>query len=261
MTQRMLDTTNPPTSQATYEALQTALGANVIALYVPGWGATTIEPYGNNSVAAGKAALAAGWTVLPILDPDHNDMYGLLNAGQAAMNIAVQFALNFLNEIGANPSAHAAIAFDIEESDYTANPSLATTLTARFYIACQSLGVQAAQYGNPNFLEACAGLPESERPESVWVASWNATAWPTAPSPIPVFNNSLWTGAGQRGWQWGGGSSEGFSFDYSVIDFAAWGLIPPAPTPTPTPTPTPSEQVLVAGTPYQTPKGDIITFS
>ena len=64
--------------------------------------------------------------------------------------------------------------------------------------------------------------------------------------------------AGISAWRHGANGVSPASFAGVAEVFA-----PPAPTPTPTPTPAPapSEQVLVAGTPYQTPKGDTITIS
>jgi len=256
---RLADTTNPPTTVAAYKAIQAATGCTAIGLYVPKWGTPMVSAF-PNPVSAGIAAFAAGWQVLPILDPNHLDLSGLGSGGLASMRVGVAgYGLQFLHAIGADFTLPGAMAFDLEESDWS-TPSLCLELSGNFEQACQGEPVLACQYGNPNVLTGIAGLANQLRVNYVWGADYiNGTAWPTSTSVIPNLGNGLWVSPGQRGWQWHGGQTIlGYNLDFSVVDFplfSAAGSVAPAPAPTPPP----SGPISLGSGDYVVPVGSTIT--
>jgi len=264
MTTRMVDALYPPTTAAELSTIYAQTGAKTLAVYLPKWGTPKVLD-APDPTAICKLAISLGWSVHLIGDPDHNALTSLELAGAAAFDVLVTMMLAFLGSIGADLAHPGACSFDLEESDFTANPGLCAELAGLFYQAGNGKGILPCQYGNPNLLAKVATLPDAQRPEYVWIAYYpGGGAWPASPQTGPVGVDGLWTGAGQRAWQWHGGIDiGGVNVDLSVVDWPCWSAAPPvAPTPIPTPTPTPPKAVqLMAGQPYLTPKGDTLTLS
>jgi hypothetical protein len=230
----MVDTVSPPTTLAGMQAVKDA-GIDVIAIYVPGWGAALTAGYGDNSKVAGRLAVQVGLGVFPILDPNHPTLAETVGNGLPAFRVGVGFAEAFLASIGLGSAPAACGGFDIEEGDFTSNPAVAGEAAALFAEAAQGTQIQPCQYGNPNFLEQRVSiLPPSQRAEAVWAASYVGTTWPSSVASIPGLATELWADPGQRGWQWHGGINyAGDNFDLSVIEFPVF--MPPAPDPPPAP--------------------------
>ena len=269
MTSRMVDCLYPPTSEAELAALSQQTGAKTLAVYLPGWGATTTLG-APDPTAICKLALSLGWRVHLIGDPEHNALGQLLQAGPQAFSVLVEMMLEWLAKIGADTSSPAGASFDLEEVDFSAGPALCSELASRFCLAGTGHGILPVQYGNPNLLASLVQLPPGQRPEAVWIADYPAgmTAWPDATiynDPELASLQGLWTFPGQRGWQWHGGIDiGGVNVDLSVIDWPTWGAAPaPAPDPTPAPEPAPANPAsqLEKGIAYLTPKGDTLTLS
>lgn len=262
MTQRAVDTTNPPATVAEWQALKSALGITAVLLYEPGWGAPKVSDFAQNTVAAGQSALAAGLEVGLILDPNHPTLSGLAGGGVPTMKVGVEMATQTAVKIGLDPTG-GCLHFDLEESDWIADEALCRELSAIFYEACQGMPPLPSQYGNPNLLAGISSLPSSQRCEFVWAASYlTTTAWPASPSSIPQLPNDLWNQPGQRGWQWHGGQTvQGRSYDFSVVDFPLFGAAPPAPPPpAPSPTPTPVGPTILGSGEYGLPGGATLTI-
>ncbi len=233
--QRMVDTVNPPTTLAGMQAVKDA-GIDVIALYVPGWGAGLVSGWGDHSKAAGLLALQVGLGVLPILDPNHPTLAETVAGGITTFRVGVGYIEAFLASIGLGGHPPACAAFDIEESDFTTNADVAAEAAALFAQAAGGTSVLACQYGNPNFLaQKVATLSGPERAEYIWGASYAGSAWPSSTATIPGLPDNVWDVTGQRGWQWHGGINyAGDNFDLSVIDFPVFMPVaapPPSPPP------------------------------
>lgn len=249
MTARMIDCLYPPTTAASLSAIRAATGASVMAVYVPGWG-TPLALGAPNPTQICQVALASGWDLHFILDPNHAPL-----PQPGAILEGCQQAMNWIATLGVNASLEAGVSFDLEEGDW-ANESLCKELSAAFYEAGTQSKFLPVQYTNSSQLLNLVSLPGNQRVEAVWAAYWNlAAAWPTSTASISGLPDSAWSSPGQRGWQWQGGTSvAGVSVDLSIVDWPTWSA-GAAPTPTPS-----GPIVLLAGQPYQTPRGDIVTI-
>lgn len=242
--QRMIDCLYPPSTASDLAAIKASTGATVIGLYVPGWGTPQIlgapDPTG-----IAKIALSVGWQVVPILDPNHQPL-----PAPDALAVGHDLLMEWLSKVGADVSSPGSVVFDLEAGDFTANESLCKELAAAWFELDMA---RSCQYGSPSGLSTLAALPDPQRPERVWAAYYPAGAtWPASAAVIAGMAPTLWSGAGQRGWQWAGGVKvAGFGVDYSVIEWPGFG---PVPAPSPAPDPPPSPTVLGPGS-YTLPGG------
>jgi hypothetical protein len=258
MTQRAVDTLSPPVTVAAYQALEKALGTKAILLYEPKWGMPDVTGSAQNTVAAGKAALEAGWEVGLILDPNHPTLAGLARGGVPQIKVGVEMAVETLQQIGLDP-ATGCLQFDLEESDWTATDGepLCCELSAMFVEACSGMPPIPSQYGNVNLLTGLAAkLPASQLAQHVWIAYYLSTStWPSALAQIPTMPDGMWSTAGQRGWQWHGGqTTQGFDLDFDVVDFPLFTVAHATTDPTTDPTP----KTLPSGK-YLVPVGSLIS--
>lgn len=258
MTLRAVDAISPPTTVVGYQGLISALGIGAVLLYESGWGAPKVSGYAQNSVESAKAALGAGLKVGWILDPDHLALADLAKGGVTEMRVGVEMSIESLQAAGLDPSG-GCLHFDLEESDWTApgGPALCAELSAIFVEACKGTPVVPSQYGNPDILTGLdQALPASQLAQHVWVAYYPGTSvWPSSPARVPGFNDALWDGPGQRGWQWHGGQmTSGYDVDFDVVDFPLFSKAQPPPSPPP-----PAQVTLAPGS-YIVPTGSVISL-
>lgn len=199
----------------------------------------------------GKGSAGQGWTpevaqtltegFLPVYCPAQD------TTANAAADAAE--ALSLMAQYGAD-----ACAFDVEEGTVSANPSFWVDYISEVAQALHDAGKRVGLYTSLAVSTNFANCPNP--PEFLWVGYWIAEQ-PLAldPHKIPGFPNGLWSGEGQRGWQYAHAYNYlGNTWDISVVDPeiltvpVAVAPAPPAVAPEAPPEPAPVTQyTVVAG--------------
>ena len=123
------------------------------------------------------------------------------------------------------------LCLDIEMSTFNFSPSKTTSYAKAWCAAVRKAGARPGIYANPAPLEAMAKAKVPA--EFVWVASWvSTTAGPHDPHEVKSFPDNLWSGPGQRAWQYAGqiGKRAATVLELSVdINVADLGCLAAAP--------------------------------
>jgi peptidoglycan hydrolase-like protein with peptidoglycan-binding domain len=123
------------------------------------------------------------------------------------------------------------LCLDIEMSTFNFSPSKTTAYAKAWCAAVHKAGARPGIYANPAPLQAMAKAKVPA--EFVWVASWvSTTAGKHDPHEVKAFPDDLWSGPGQRAWQYAGqiGKRAATVLELSVdINVADIGCLAPAP--------------------------------
>jgi Domain of unknown function (DUF1906)/Putative peptidoglycan binding domain len=219
----------PTPAQAT--AMLAAIGGSWWNVYMggprsggSGWTPSSVESY----VAAG----IGGFMLTYVGRQDQDVLTADLGAQDGAEACGMAAAFGY----PAAPGAPVPICLDLEGRTYKVKGEAALDYAEGWCDAVRAGGFRSGVYSNPFALLPLAGRPQP--PDFVWVASWVAHG-PKDLDPYKAegIPEQLWSGTGQRAWQYAGGPAvvEGLSVDISVADAGCLagnpGAIPPPPAP------------------------------
>jgi len=193
-TRLMLDRAFPP-SVGQAGQLARDFGVEVWGVYVGGpaalnvWSPTVVQAYSQ-----------LGMLFLPIYVGQQAS--GVLTAAQAAIDAADAVAC--MRSFGWLPGAP--VCLDVEAGTFDSQPQASLTYTRAWVAALRAAGFRPGVYAAPRMLRMAplVGAPPDERPDFVWAASHASTSLAPHLSLAHIKNlpDDIWTGPGQRAWQY-----------------------------------------------------------